>query len=68
MRELKKKIRIKFKKIGATAAAANLFSEFSIPAKKEDKLTNAKKGKVILVKSTAKLNLVLFSINPGAIK
>ena len=34
---------------GAAAAAANLFSEFNIPAKKEAKLTNAKKGKVILV-------------------
>ena len=34
----KDNIKIKFKKIGAAAAAANLFSEFSIPAKKEAKL------------------------------
>ena len=64
----KDNINIKFKKIGAAAAAANLFSVFKIPEKKEDKLTNAKKGKVILVKSTAKLNLLLSSIKPGAIK
>ena len=50
------------------AEAANLFSVFKIPAKKEDRLTNAKKGKVILVKSTAKLNLLMSSTNPGAIK
>ena len=61
-------IKIIFKKIGAAAAAANLFSVFKIPEKKDDKLTNAKKGKVILVKSTAKLNLLLSSIKPGAIK
>ena len=59
---------IRFKKIGAAAEAANLFSVFKIPAKKEDRLTNAKKGKVILVKSTAKLNLLMSSTNPGAIK
>ena len=64
----KDNIKIRFRKIGAAAAAANLFSVFKIPAKKEDKLTNAKKGKVILVKSTAKLNLLLSSIKPGAIK
>ena len=58
----------KFKIIGAAAAAANLLLELSIPEKKDDKLTNAKKGKVILVKSTAKLNLLLSSIKPGAIK
>ena len=62
------KIKIRFKKIGAAAAAANLFLEFSIPAKNEDKITNAKTGKVIHVKSIAKLNLVVSSINPGAIK
>ena len=44
--------------IGAAAAAANLLFEFSIPAKKEDKLTNNKKGNVILVSSTVKLNLI----------
>ena len=38
-----------------------------MPEKKEDKLTNNKKGNVILVSSTAKSNLVLFSVNPGAI-
>ena len=35
--------------IGAAAAAANLLLEFSIPEKKEDRLTKSKKGKVILV-------------------
>ena len=54
--------------MGAAAAAANLFSELRIPAKKDDKLTNARKGKVILVKSTAKSNLVLSSTKPGAIR
>ena len=42
--------------IGAAAEAANLLFAFKIPEKKDDKLTNIKKGKVILVKSTAKLN------------
>ena len=60
-------IKIKFKKIGAAAAAANLFSELRMPAKKDDKLTNAKKGKVILVKSTANLNFSSISEKPGAI-
>ena len=55
-----------FKITGAAAAAANLLLEFKIPEKKDDKLTNNKKGNVILVSSTAKLNLMLFSINPGA--
>ena len=54
--------------IGVAAAAANLLFEFNIPEKKEHKLTNNKKGKVILVNSTAKLNLILSSTNPGAIK
>ncbi len=54
--------------IGAAAAAANLSFEFRIPEKNEDKLTNNKKGKVILVNSTARLNFILSSINPGAIK
>ena len=53
--------------IGAAAAAANLLLELSIPAKKEDKLTNIKNGKVILVSSTAKLNLIKSFVNPGAI-
>ena len=54
--------------MGAAAAAANLLLEFSIPEKKEDKLTKSKKGNVILVNSTAKLNFISLSINPGAIK
>ena len=39
-----------------------------IPAKKEAKLTNIKKGKVILVKSIAIFIFSLSSTNPGAIK
>ena len=39
-----------------------------MPEKNEDKLTNNKKGKVILVNSTARLNFILSSTNPGAIK
>ena len=54
--------------IGAAAAAANLSFEFRIPEKNEDKLTNNKNGKVILVNSTARLNFILSSTNPGAIK
>ena len=42
-----------FKMIGAADAAANLLWEFNIAEKKEDKLTNNKKGKVILVKVIA---------------
>ena len=61
-------IKITFKNIGAAAAAANLLFEFNIPEKKEDKLTNNKKGKVILVNSTARLNFILSSKNPGAIR
>ena len=61
-------IKTRFKIIGAAAAAANLFFEFKIPEKNEDKLTKNKKGKVILVNSTARLNFILSSINPGAIK
>ena len=60
-------IRMMFKKIGAAAAAANLLFEFKIPEKKEDKLTKNKKGNVILVNSTAKLNLKSSVIKPGAI-
>ena len=51
-------IKTTFKIIGAAAAAANLLLELRMPAKKEDKLTNNKNGNVILVSSTAKLNLV----------
>ena len=61
-------IKITFKIIGAAAAAANLLFEFNIPEKKEDKLTNNKKGKVILVNSTTRLNFILSSKNPGAIR
>ena len=61
-------INTKFKIIGAADAAANLLWEFSIAEKKEDKLTNNKKGKVILVKSIASLIFSLSSTNPGAIK
>ena len=52
--------------MGAAAAAANLLLEFSIPAKKEDKLTNNKNGNVILVSSIAKLNFIWSSKKPGA--
>ena len=41
-----------FNIIGAAAAAANLLLELRMPEKKEDKLTNNKNGKVILVNST----------------
>ena len=57
-----------FKIIGAAAAAANLLLEFKIPEKNEDKLTNNKNGNVILVNSTARLNLILSTKNPGAIR
>ena len=53
--------------MGAAAAAANLLLELSIPANKEDRLTNNKNGNVILVSSTAKLNLIWSSKKPGAI-
>ena len=56
-----------FNIIGAAAAAANLLLELRMPEKKEDKLTNNKNGKVILVNSIANSNLISFSINPGAI-
>ena len=56
-----------FKIIGAAAAAANLLFEFKIPEKKEERLTNNKKGNVILVNSTARLNFSVFSKKPGAI-
>ena len=57
-----------FKIIGAAAAAANLLLEFKIPEKKEANVTKSKKGKVILVNSTARLNLKSSIKNPGAIK
>jgi hypothetical protein len=64
---IKLKIKIIFRIIGAAAAAANLLLEFRIPEKKEERLINIKKGNVILVNSTARLNFMLFSTNPGAI-
>ena len=45
-----------FNIIGAAAAAANLLLEFKTPEKKDEILTNNKKGNVILVNSTARLN------------
>ena len=62
----KLKIKTMFKIIGAAAAAANLLLEFKIPEKKDERLTNNKKGNVILVSSTAKLNFTSSSTNPGA--
>ena len=53
--------------MGAAEEAANLLCEFKIAPKKEDKLTNIKKGKVILVKVVANSNFLVFSIKPGAI-
>ena len=61
-------IKIIFKIIGAAAATANLLLEFKMPEKKDDKLTNNKKGNVILVNSTARLNLISSEMKPGAIK
>ena len=61
-------IKTTFKIIGAAAAAANLLFELRIPEKKDDKLTNSKKGNVILVDSTAKLNFTSSAMKPGAIK
>ena len=49
-------IKITFNIIGAAAAAANLLYELSMAAKKEAKQTKNKKGKVILLKSTASFN------------
>ena len=62
------KTRTIFNIIGDPDAAANLLCEFKIAAKKEDKLTNSKKGKVILVKSIASSIFSFSSTNPGAIK
>tara|TARA_B100001564_G_C20276643_1_gene506109 strand:- start:3 stop:185 length:183 start_codon:yes stop_codon:yes gene_type:complete len=59
---------IKFRTIGAAAAAANLLLELRIPEKKDEMLTKNKKGNVILVNSTAKLNFSLPYEKPGAIK
>ena len=54
--------------IGDADAAANLLCEFSIAEKKDDKLTNNKNGKVILVKEIARFIFSLSSVKPGAIK
>ena len=56
-----------FKIIGAAADTPNLLCEFNIAEKKEDKLTNNKKGKVILVKLIVRFSLSEFSLKPGAI-
>tara|TARA_B100001564_G_scaffold331679_1_gene317899 strand:+ start:812 stop:1039 length:228 start_codon:yes stop_codon:yes gene_type:complete len=61
-------IMIIFKTIGAAAAAANLLLELRIPEKNDEMLTKNKKGNVILVNSTAKLNFSLPYEKPGAIK
>ena len=47
-----------FKIIGADAAAANFWCEFSIAEKKDDKLTNNKNGNVILVREIVKSSLL----------
>ena len=46
---------------------ANLLWEFNMAAKKDDKLTNNKKGKVILVKLINKCIFSSLPLNPGAI-
>ena len=53
--------------MGAAAAAANLLFELSIPAKKEERLTNNKKGNVILVRKIVRSILSELSEKPGAI-
>ena len=65
----KTKLKLKniFKIIGAADATANLLCEFNIAEKKEDKLTNSKKGKVILVREIVKSSLSELSEKPGAI-
>ena len=57
-----------FNIIGAADATANLLCEFKIAEKKDAKLINIKKGKVILVKSIARSIFSLSLTNPGAIK
>ena len=57
-----------FKTIGAAAATENFPLEFRIAEKKEDKETNSKKGKVILLRSVANLNFSGSLVNPGDIK
>ena len=59
-------IKMIFKKIGAAAASAKRLWEFKI-AENDAKDINNKNGKVILVKSMAKLIFSLSLTNPGAI-
>ena len=57
-----------FRIIGAAEAAANLLCEFKIAEKKDAKLTNNMKGKVIFVNWVAKANFSGLDLKPGAIK
>ena len=56
-----------FRIIGAAEATANLLCEFNIAEKNEDKLTNNKKGNVILVRKIVRSILSELSAKPGAI-
>ena len=56
-----------FRIIGAAEAAANLLCEFKIAEKKDAKLTNNIKGKVIFVNWVAKANFSGLDLKPGAI-
>ena len=56
-----------FRIIGAAEAAANRLCEFKIAEKKDAKLTNNIKGKVIFVKLVAKANFSGLDLKPGAI-
>ena len=57
-----------FRIIGAAEAAANLLCEFKIAEKKDAKLINSIKGKVIFVNWVAKANFSGLDLKPGAIK
>ena len=57
-----------FKIIGDADAIANLLWEFKIAEKKDAKLINSKKGKVILVKVIANSIFWKSSSKPGAIR
>ena len=52
-------LKLNLKKLVPQLQLQIYFQNLKFQQKKEDKLTNAKKGKVILVKSTAKLNLYI---------
>ena len=54
--------------MGAAAAAANLLWELRTPEKREETLTNNKKGNVILASSITRSYLILSWKKPGAIK